>query len=170
MRDVFFYPLLILVVAGIVFAAYWPSRTYDVPSVEDIRRDGYSVAKDTLPLLSAAPGTIIEFDTKPVQYAILSSNLPRDMVPPSAGVFATINPVYAHEFMGKRVKVSVRARKGRDNPLDVLQLAYFTAAAGDSAWHRFELGDAFSDFSFDYDVPTYTASDHVNYVGIWPGD
>jgi hypothetical protein len=170
MRDLFFYPLLVLVVIGIVCAAYWPSRGYDVPSAEDIRSEGYIMVKDTLHLLSAAPGTIVEFNQQPNDYAILSSNLPRDMVPPSAGIFATISPIYAQEFMGKQVRITVRARKGRDNPLDVLQVAYFTVIAGDSAWHNFGLNDGFSDFSFVYEIPSYTTPNQVNYVGIWPGD
>ncbi len=173
MRDLYFYPLALILVGAILAVAILPGRGQTGLSAAQIRQDGYTLSGDHLRKLTQAPGTVATFSQNQpgaFTFAVLSTNLPRGIVEPSAGVFATLGTHYADVFTGEQIKVTVRARRGRTHPLQTLQFAYFTVVAGNSGWRDFELSDTFADYSFIYSPAPHDGPNPVHYVGIWPGD
>ena len=171
MKDRYFYPLALLVIAGIIVLALRPGAKPDGPSDADIAENGYSMTGNELERLVAAPGTLVSFETDEfgkVHFAALSSNLPRKMAAASAGVFATLGPQYERVFADKQLKITIVARAGNINPLEKFEAGYFTAGTGDSGWKPFDLGADYHSYSFTF-TPQGGGNPGNDYVGIWPG-
>ncbi len=173
MRDRFFYPLFVLVLVGIVILALWPGLNNPGGRPRDIVNDGYLLSGARLQSLTAAPGTIVRFkpaqDGKPL-LAVLSSNNPRKLAGPSAGVFGTLGPNYEDVFGGRTLEITITARAGREDPLEEFSAGYFTAGAGDSGWRKFTLAEEFAEYSFTFTTRRPQGKPGNDYVGIWPGE
>jgi len=172
MKDRFFYPLAILVIAGIIAFAMLPGRGNSGPDKGRILTDGYLLSGEDLKKLTAAPGTIINFvegETADPLIVILSTNIPRDMIPPSAGVFGVLASDYELAFAGKALEITVNARAGTQNPLEQFDAAYFTSGAGDSGWRNFTLSSEYQDYSFTFSPKHQNGAPGRDYVGVWPG-
>ena len=172
MRDLYFYPLFILVVIGIVFLALQPG---DRPgtSVKDVVVEGYTLEGADLQKLTAAPGTFISFvdgqGDKPL-LAVLASNNPRRFAPASAGVFGTLGPNYEKGFGGRELEIAITAKAGRVHPLESFKAGYFTVGDGDSGWKEFKLSEDFQDFIFNFTPNPPKGNPANDFIGIWPGD
>lgn len=155
MKDKLFYPLFVLVVAGIIGVALLPGSGNRGLSRTDILAQGYTLAGADLQKLTTSPGTLADFpnDISGVPtFAVLSANLPQKMAGASAGVFGTLPPNYEQAFAGQTIKVTVSARSREDLPLESFLMAYFTAGAGDSGWRNYALTPDFKDYSFTFAV------------------
>lgn len=168
MKDWLFYPIVIALVGGMI--AYALSFSDTTGTREAVTNEIVIEGRD-LQTLFAAEGTTFSIAgdaSNPAAYAVLSAHVSRQNAPPSAGVFITLSPAYETKFAGQDLRITVNARKGRANPLDRFEVAYFTVGAGDSGWQVFELGNDFRDFSFTFTpgLPNGAASN--DFVGIWP--
>ena len=173
MKDRYFYPLFVLVLAGIIMLALWPGLNNSEGRPRDILTDGYLLSGSKLQSLTAAPGTIVHFidaqDGKPV-LAVLSSNNPRTLAGPSAGVFGTLSPNYEEAFGGRTLEITITARAASVDPLEEFSAGYFTAGDGDSGWRKFTLTDEFTDHIFTFTTKPPKGKPGNDYVGIWPGE
>ncbi|MCF6274334.1 MAG: hypothetical protein L3J05_01045 [Robiginitomaculum sp.] len=173
MRDRFFYPLLVLVIAGVIALGLLPGIRHTNLNPVDIIAEGYSLSGTDLQKLTAAPGTEINFvdgvGDLPL-LAVLSSNNPRRFAPASAGVFGTLGPNYEAAFGGHSLEITITARAGRTKPLDEFKAGYFTVGAGDSGWKNFTLSEDFADYSFTFKTNPPNGKPGNDFVGIWPGD
>ncbi len=173
MKDRFFYPLLVLVLVGILALALLPGTRHGNLSPEDISREGYTLSGPDLQKLTAAPGTEVRFvdgvDERPL-LAVLLSNNPRKFAPASAGVFGTLGPNYEAGFGGRKLEITITARSGREKPLAEFKAGYFTVGTGDSGWQNFKLGDKFEDYSFTFKTNPPQGKPANDFVGIWPGE
>ena len=163
MKDRFFYPLAILVVAAIIFYAL-SFKVDNAPSNADL----YERAGADLEELFPSPGTtVVMVGPEDNRRAVLSAHMSRDVAPQSAGVFGTLGHVYEDNFGGAEIRITVRARRAQQSPSDVMELGYFTSGTGDSGWQEFILTDAYADYSFEFkpNAPTEKGND---YIGIWP--
>jgi len=173
MKDRFFYPLFMLALAGIIVLALWPGLNNPEGRPRDIMTDGYLLSGSRLQNLTAAPGTFVSYidgqDGKPI-LAVLSSNNPRKLAGPSAGVFGTLGPNYEEGFGGRKLEITITARAGRTDPLDGFSAGYFTIGVGDSPWHKFKLTKDFADYTFVFKPNPPQGKPGNDFVGIWPGE
>ncbi len=173
MKDRFFYPLLALVITGILYLAIQPGIRHGNLSPEDIASEGYILSGLDLQSLTAAPGTEVSFidgQNKLPLLAVLLSNNPREFVGKSAGVFGTLGPNYEIGFGGHDIEITITARAGRYKPLSEFDVGYFTVGVGDSRWQRFTLSANFEDYSFIFKPNPPEGKPGNDFVGIWPGD
>jgi len=166
MKNWLFYPLSALIIAGmIVYALSFSTSSAPVdPNV-------FELSGDSLGELFPSPGTTMQLanDTNgAVAYAVLSGQLDRATAPASAGVFGTLGPVHEESFAGHAIRITVRARQGQLNPSETMDVAYFTAGAGDSAWQNYALSKDFTDYSFVFTPGPLNAKASTDFIGIWP--
>lgn len=169
MRDRFFYPLFVLVIVGILALALSPGQENKRTQVDPAQ--GYELTGSDLETLTAAPGTLLSFETGQdgtLSYAILAANLPRKMAVLSAGVFGTLGTEYEAYFVGKTLEITVVARQDEAHPLAQFDVGYFTTGAGDSGWKPFVLTPEFQAYTFSF-TPKKSAVAGNDYFGIWPG-
>ena len=172
MKDRFFYPIASVVIAAIIGLALLPGRGNRGLSGAEILAQGYVLSGNNLQHLTSGPGTLVGFandEAGMVTHVIASTNLPKNMVAASAGLFGTLGPNYERAFGGKELKITVRARASGDNPLEQFQAAYFTGGAGSSGWKNFALTPEYSDYSFTFTPRKSEGKAGVDYIGIWPG-
>jgi len=173
MKDRFFYPLLVLVIAGILALALLPGSRHTNLQPDEITRVGYLLSGSDLQKLTAAPGTEVSFkgggEGVPL-LAVLSSNNPRKFAPASAGVFSTLGPNYEAGFGGYDLEITITARAGQEKPLAEFKAGYFTVGVGDSGWKNFTLSEDFKDYSFTFKPNPPKSKPGNDFVGIWPGD
>lgn len=173
MRDLYFYPLALIVIAAIVGFAVLPGLNRAAENQHNILTNGFVLAGNDLQKLTAAPTTFVEFNSganSAVTSARIFGNMPRDMAPASAGVFGTLSSGYLRAFAGQTLEIRVRARRSTNSNLGQFDLGFFTPGAGSSGWKKYTLDDTFQDFNFTYQAPSDLSNSDVSYVGIWPGD
>jgi len=173
MRDRFFYPVLVLVIAGIIGLGLLPGIRHTNLNPVDIVVEGYTLSGADLQKLTAAPGTEVSFvdgvGDLPL-LAVLSANTPRRLAAASAGVFGTLGPNYEAGFGGHTLEVTITAKAGRDKPLETFKAGYFTVGDGDSGWREFTLTEDFAEHSFTFKTNPPKGNPGNDFVGIWPGD
>ena len=168
MKDWIFYPIAVAFIAGMIAFAmsFGGPGEPGGPLSDTVLIEGRD-----LQTLFAAEGTAFSVAgdvNNPSAYAVLSAHVSRANAPQSAGVFMTLGPDYEKKFAGQNLRITAHARKGRSNPLDEFELAYFTAGAGDSGWKEFELENEFRDISFDFKPNLPVGDPSSDFVGIWP--
>jgi len=172
LKDRFFYPLALALIAGMIWFALSRAQISDIISA-DVCKSGYTVEGEDLALLVAGPGTNYDYfaaQRDNAAYVSLYSHIARDLAdPPSAGVFAPIGYQYAQVFHGKTIRMTIRAKAGRRNPLKSFDAGYFSIAAGATKWQTFDLTNRFQDFSFDFSPRKAEITQDIDYFGIWPG-
>jgi hypothetical protein len=169
LKDWQFYPIAALLIgAMIIFALSFA----DTPDPENVKK-GFVVEGETFQFLTQAPGTSLAVAgdaNNPAAYAVFSANLTREKAGPSAGIFATLGPLYKKAFMDNTIEVSVRARKGRTNPTDEFLFGYFAMGSGTSGWKSFKPSKEFETYSFTFRPELVKDDSRVDYVGIWPDE
>ncbi|MEE9348078.1 MAG: hypothetical protein V3U82_07780 [Robiginitomaculum sp.] len=172
MPDRIFYPVIIAIIAAIIAGALFaggPLKTEAI-SADDIRRDGFSLSGEQLRRLVIPAGTAIDFagdSEAATRYAVLSAFMTRADAPSSAGIFAELNSDYETVFSGQKLRITLRARAGRERPSERFTVNYYTVGHGDSGAQGFTLGPEFTDYSFEF-TPRESNAPGVDYIGIWP--
>ena len=164
MKDWLFYPLVLAFVVAMVYYALSLATYEKIDSSK-----GLVVEGRFLSTLYASPGTsysIAGDNVNPFAYAVLSAHVSRENAPPSAGVFLTLGAEDKKVFAKQNLRISIRARKGRANPVESFDIQYF-AKDVESGWRTFELTNEFEDYSFDYRAGNANAGEN-DYLGIWP--
>jgi len=172
LKDRYFYPLAIAFIAAIIWYAL-SKADYDVLTKESILKNGFIVTDNNLSTLIASPGTSYIYVAKMKQegaYVTLKSNIARNNAPASAGVFASLGPDYETAFANQRLRMTIRARQGKVDPLSGFDMGYFTADVGDSGWIRKSLTPEWENYSFEFSPKTPVNNLDVDYLGIWPGE
>jgi hypothetical protein len=117
--------------------------------------------------LSAGLGNALQQDTSDPSVVWIESSL-KAAKPSGAtdGVSVKVPSPLSEQVQGKRVRVTVSAKSGKDAP-SPFAVAYSTGAASNSGWIVFQPTRDFDDFSFVYRVPRSSGSGVTHYVGIW---
>jgi len=172
LRDYIFFPLMALIVTGIIYAALYPGQKNQLTD-DAILTEGYLAEGESLKFIQASPGTSVEYisgEGEAAPYLILTAHLPRETAPPSAGIFAPLNAPYEQAFAGKTLSMTIRAKQISEMPLDQFRAGYFTAGAGDSGWNIFDLTPDYQNFSFTFQPKASDARPDLDYFGIWPDE
>lgn len=87
---------------------------------------------------------------------------------PDIGPHFRLAPDIEFAFSDRNIKVTVRARATAQEGANAFEANYFTGPEGTSGWHQFVLTDTFTDYTFDYGVPTASRDQGVDFLGIRP--
>ena len=172
LKDRFFYPIALALIAGMIWYALSLSTATKLTDA-CIWQNGFTVQGEDLITLTASPGTTYEYrGATPTDSAhiIAMTQIPRRDAPPSAGVFASLSSDYERALAGQNIRITIRAREGRKNPLDLFDMGYFTAGAGDSGWRRRTLIADWQDYVLDFSPKLPNGEPDLDYLGVWPGD
>jgi len=171
MRDMFFFPLAALFVAGIIYFALNAGGEAETRSDAEVLQNGYVMSGPDFVALTASPGTNFiapDVETGEPNYAVLSAQMAREKAQASIGVFATLGPQYEKVFAERNIEITVRARKSDSQPSGSFEAGYYTLDAGSSGWKTFELTDNFEDYMFNFRPGLPQDEAEIDYLGIWP--
>ena len=170
MRDLFFFPLAAVVIAGIIYFALNAGDEIETLTEADILREGYVMTGADFDSLTASPGTnfiLPSTEAGGTNYAIFSAQAPQDGRA-SIGIFATLGPEFESAFAGRKIEITINARRGQERPSDMFLIGYYTLNAGASGWQTFSLSDNFQDHSFTFTPGRPEGMSEIDYLGIWP--
>lgn len=168
LRDRYFYPLALLVIAGIITLALSFGHN-DGFSDQQIINEGWEISGPDLNSLTVSPGTNSAYVNDEGGYIQLSQYTPDGEGPASIGAFATLGPSHERAFAGRLLRLTFRARSGRINPLKEFDAAYYTMEGPPSGWTTFTLGPDWEDYIIEYTPPIIAAQDNVDLIAIFPG-
>ena len=172
MKDRFFYPLALAFIAGIIWFALSLSTQTKLTDA-CIWHNGFIAQGEDLITITASPGTAYEYvgatPSNPA-HIVAMTQIPRRDAPASAGIFAALGPDYERAFAGQKIRLTIRARQGRKDPLTQFDMGYFTAGAGDSGWRRRTLTPEWKNYVLDFSPKPPTSDPDLDYMGIWPGE
>jgi hypothetical protein len=69
------------------------------------------------------------------------------------GLSWSLPVTFNNKSNGKKIEIGIVARQSQANGADALYLAYATHQAGNSGWHKIDLGGSFRLSTFVFDVP-----------------
>jgi hypothetical protein len=173
MKDRIFFPLALLVAAGMVAVAIMPGVgrmpagpvTGDGKNYSEITVSGAYLNKiiaggDAETRLIDGPGgrkqLYIEAEAGALDVA------------PELGPHFRLAADMEVQFSGFTIRCTVRARPADTRGALQMEANYSAGRVGDSGWHVFDLSRDFQDFSFEYDVPVAEGDQGVDYFGIRP--
>ncbi|GGE46172.1 hypothetical protein GCM10011367_21220 [Marinicauda pacifica] len=162
--DWAFYPLILLVTAGLIALALVIRPAGTAPIVTDTRVEyrGASLAD-----FISGPGTWASFmPDHPGSPVVRTTSVAPVESANSAGIGFLVPEPFEAAVRGRRIRVSAIVRR-TDPSLESLALAYFTAANGDSGWREIALTDEFEPVSFEWSVPRGEVNGQ-EWIGIWP--
>ena len=167
MKDYIFYPLCALFVGAVIFYALSFS-----PDVEPVNfSDGYEVKAEQLQYLQVPDRLVCNLvdDIESGQtVAVLTSNLNKKTAPPSVGISTRLGEEFENYFIGKTLKMTVRARASDVNPSPGFEMGYFSIGANSSGWKAYKLTDTFENYSLRLKKAAPTSEARGDYAGIWP--
>lgn len=166
--DRFFYPFAVIIIAAIIGGALSFGKG-EATSDRQIINQGWQLAGPDLRDLTISPGSNGAYVDKDGGYIQLSQYTPDGEGPASIGVFATLGPAHERTFAGRNLKLTLRARAGRINPLKEFDAAYFSMEGPPSGWTTFELGPEWQDYIFNYSPPIIDAIENVDLIAVFPG-
>jgi hypothetical protein len=168
LRDRYFYPLAVLVIAAIIAVAlsFGEGEAF---SDQQIIAEGWELSGPDLNALTISPGSNGAYVDEDGGYIQLSQFTPDGEGPASIGVFATLGPAHERAFAGRPLRLTFRARAGRINPLKKFEVAYYPMEGAPSGWTAFELGSDWQVYTVDYSPPIIDAMENVDLLAIFPG-
>lgn len=173
MKDRIFFPLALLVAAGMVGIAIMPgvgrlpsgAVTGDGKDYSEITISGVYLNKvvaggDATTRLIDGPG-----GRKQLYIEVQAGALDEA---PELGPHFRLAADMEVQFSGYTVRCTVRARPADTRGALQMQANYSAGRVGESGWQVFDLQRGLADFSFEYDVPLAEGDQGVDYFGIRP--
>ena len=167
MKDYIFYPLCALVVGAIIYYAL--SFVSEVEPIDV--SDGFKIEGEQLQYLQIPDRlecSLITDDVTNITAVSMTSNVNKEVAPPSAGISTRLGEEFEDAFSGKTLMMTVRARASESNPSPRFQMGYFSVGANSSGWKEFQLTDRYKNYSitFKKNIPRGEAGG--DFAGIWP--
>jgi len=173
MRDRFFFPAALVLVAIMVFLAIRPGigalPTGPVTG-DGANYDRITIEGDYLHKVFAGGNARTELTKGPngVSLLLISADTGALRDEPELGPHFRLAADIETQFSGMTIRVTVRARPTDDRGAMQIAVNYSAGRVGESGWEVFDLKPEFSDFTFDYDVPRIEGDQAVDYIGIRP--
>lgn len=172
MPDKIFFPLMLAVMAGMVWIASWrPADACPTGSVSAANTDYVTVRISGTQLNRFVPKDGLEISPcKADMNYILGLRATKSVFPPSpdAGPHFRLAPDIEVAFAGHIVRITVRARAAPENGATGFEVNYFTGPEGASGWRSFPLSATFEDHTLEYSVPPASQAQGVDFLGIRP--
>lgn len=172
MKDRIFFPLALVLVAGLVALAIYPGLNRlptgaiagDGKEYGRIEISGKYLNK-IIPTDNAAYRLIEDAENDYLlEVSADSANLPKDA---EFGPHFRIDTDIEMRFADKKLRITVKARPG-DDATRRMAVNYTASKTGDSGWQFFDLGQDMTEATFFYDVPSSGGVNSVDYLGIRP--
>jgi len=167
MKDIFFYPLCALIVAGVI--AYALSFSEEAAPI-DITQ-GFEVSGEQLQYLQVPErleSSLVTDEQTDNLAAILTSNVNKKSAPPSAGISVRLGPEFEKAFEGKTLEMTVRARANSSATRQAFQIGYFSIGSNSSGWKEFTPSENYDDYTVRFTKKAPTGEAAGDYAGIWP--
>jgi len=172
LKDRYFYPLALSFIAAMIWFAM-SKADYEILTKEMISEQGFAVQNQNLSTLTASPGTSYIYTEKTSSekaFVTMMTNVARSDAPASAGIFAPLGPDYEDAFANRKLRITVRARQGRTDPLKHFDMGYFTSDVGDTGWIKKPLTSDWENYTIEFSPNPPVNDLGVDYFGIWPGE
>ena len=174
MKDIVFFPLIVLVALAIIAAAALPGR--DRLSCGSVSGAGtnyktVSVTGDDLCRMEAAGQANIDLnmDDNEVQSALIEVDAGRLGDRPERNPHFRLAADLEAQYAGFRMRITVEAKPGEDAGAEAFEVNYSAGQEGNSGWRRFNLKPEYDSYSFEWDVPQRMIEDQaVDYLAIRP--
>lgn len=173
MKDRIFFPLALLLAAGMVGVAIVPGigrlpsgtvtgdgQNYNEITVSGVYLNKVIAGGDATTRLIEGP------NGRKLLYIEAQAGMLDEA--PELGPHFRLAADMEVQFSGATVRCTVRARPADTRGALQMELNYSAGRAGDSGWQVFDLQPGFEDFSFEYDVPLLEGDQSVDYFGIRP--
>lgn len=172
MPDKLFFPVIILLAAGLVALALVP-QLGALPTGPLSKGDGdYSQASYSGVQLNrvlaggdANLSLVREGTEAYLRIETLAGALPDD---PVMGPHFELAADLEVQFSGFEIDVSVTAKPGMESGATQMMVNYSTGRDGESGWQVFDLRRDWETFSFTYRVPVKTGDNALDYLAIRP--
>jgi hypothetical protein len=173
MKDRIFFPLALLVAAGMVAIAIAPGigrlptgavtgdgKDYSVITIRDAYLNKVIAGGDAKTQLVDGPGG------RKLLYIEADAGVLSDA--PELGPHFRLAADIEVQFTGFRIRCTVKARPADDHGATQMQANYSAGRVGESGWQIFDLQPDFEEFSFEYDVPLIEGDQGVDYFAVRP--
>jgi hypothetical protein len=173
MRDRFFFPAALVLVAMMIFLALRPG--IGALPTGPIAGDGAHYDKITIEGAylhkiyaggNAKTALVEGEDGLSVLYVDADFGALRDE--PELGPHFRLAADLETQFAGTTVRITARVRPADDRGAMQFAMNYSAGRVGESGWKIFDLQPGFADFTFDYDIPYVEGDQGVDYFGIRP--
>jgi hypothetical protein len=173
MKDRIFFPLALLVAAGMVGIALMPGigrLPTGAVTGDGVNYSEITVSGDYLNKIVAGGDAVTRLIDGPDGRKQLYIEVDAGVLDaaPELGPHFRLAADMEVQFAGYTVRSTVRARPADTSGALQMETNYSAGRAGDSGWQVFDLERGFQDFSFDYDVPLIEGDQGVDYFGIRP--
>lgn len=171
MRTDPFFPGVALALAAMLWTALAPGLAAQErwrAQVESVIERGYVIDVTRLRDLTAAPGTtaVIDGDGLSTRAVMRATHGVNDGLS-SPGVFYTLPPAITRIFANNTVRITLTARRTRQDGSERFAAAYFLVEGDNSGWREFAPGEEFANFTFDWAAPP-VESEHPALISVWP--
>lgn len=172
MRDKFFFPLAALLAVMMVFLAIQPGIGR-LPTGA-VAGDGLNYSRIVIDgnyLNKVVPGTdtSAQLIRDSGTYFLYIEAAADDLVAaPELNPHFRLAADIEMQFAGHRVRVTARVRPADTRGASQVEMNYSAGRVGDSGWQTLDLGQGFTEVSFEYDVPPLQGDQGVDYIAIRP--
>lgn len=165
--DWAFYPVIALVIGGLITVAFNLGERRIVLSPEEIRENGIIFEGDQFLALAVGPGLTSEYLVEGDRSfaRILADRGPLDGIQ-SAGVFFALDDRQLEALQGHDVEIHAVLRSGGELGADGARVNLFLPGRGQTAWHRFALSDTFETYTLPVSVRACEWT--IGMLGVWP--
>lgn len=173
MRDYFFFPFAILLLAALVAMALLPGagalptgsvtgdgKDYSVITIEGRYLNKVYAGGDAI--------TRLEKDDSGKRILYIEAEAGRLSDNPELGPHFKLAGDVETQFSGMTIRITVTVRPVSDGGAEKIALNYSAGQAGGSGWKIFDLGSGETDISFDYKVPLVVGDQGNDFLAIRP--
>jgi len=172
MRDKFFFPLAALLSVMMIFLAIQPG--FGRLPTGAVTGDGVDYSRiviDDTYLNKVVPGADASAQLirdKGTYFLYIEAAADGLVAAPELNPHFRIAPDVEIQFEGRRIRVTARVRPADVRGASQVEMNYSAGRAGDSGWQTLDLGQGFTEVSFEYDVPPLQGEQGVDYIAIRP--
>ena len=173
MKDILFFPLILLAGAGLVVLALLPAGSLQPSSAISCGGTAcnlITVQGEDLQRIVAGGRADISVEDRGDDDWVLTLTADAGMLPgdPARGPHFRLAPDVETAFAGHTIQVTIAARHPSDKAAPALEVNYSAGLQGESGWQAFPLTSQFKNYQFSWDVPVRSGDQAVDYLGLRP--
>lgn len=172
MRDKFFFPLAALLTVMMIFLAIQPGiGRLPTGAVTGDGVDYSRIVIDDTYLNKIVQGTEASAQLirdRGTYFLYVEAAADEVIAAPELNPHFRIAADVETQFAGRRIRVTARVRPADVRGASQVEMNYSAGRAGDSGWRTLDLGQGFTEVTFEYDVPPLQGEQGVDYIAIRP--
>ncbi|VAV99185.1 hypothetical protein MNBD_ALPHA06-1597 [hydrothermal vent metagenome] len=172
LSDRLFFPLLILVLGLIIYAAfkYGPSVSATQSPLSGDPMAGFLIEGADLRLIDSGPNLVRELINDPEEGYFVRSTAGAPLIknPASAGIFLAMLPDIGMAWSGQTIHVAVELRQSAINPSSDVIVRYYAVGRGNGPVTPCAVSKQWQTCYMTYKVRLSDNPPNLSFVGIWP--